>query len=85
MRSEIKREEKHKYNEDLKRAVDLYLIATSFTLHFNEKLKLGKKRLFDVLRDIQATVELFDGKEYSPKDYEQMLKDDGINIKILLD
>lgn len=82
VKSELNREYERQYKADLGRAVDCFIIAIAFVLHFNEKTKFGKKRLFDVLRDIQATVEMFSKREYSPKDYEQMLRDDGIDINV---
>lgn len=80
--SEVKRQLEYKYQEDLKNAVDYFIISIAFVLHFNEKLKLGKKRLSDVLRDIQVTVDMFHKNEYSPMDYLKMLKDDGIDLKM---
>lgn len=85
VKSELNREYEQQYKADLARSVDCFIIAIAFVLHFNEKTRFGRKRIFDVLRDIQATVEMFSAKEYSPKDYEQMLRDDGIYINVKLD
>lgn len=83
--SEVKRQLEHNHNEVLLRKINYFLISIAFVLHFNEKTKFGKKRIFDVLNDIQATVDMFVTNEYSPKDYEQMLRDEGININVLLE
>lgn len=83
--SELKREYKYNYNNDLGRSVDYFIIAIAFVLHFSETTKFGKKRLYSVLKDIQQTVNMFDTKEYSVKDYVKMLQDEGIDIKIKVD
>lgn len=82
VRSELNREYKQNYQRDLSTAIDHFIIAIAFVLHFNEKIKLGRKRLFDVLKDIQETVDMFRKKEYSPQDYIKILKDDGIDLKM---
>lgn len=80
--SEYKREFEQNYMKYLGIAIDRYLIAIAFTLHFGESTKFGSKRLSSVMRDLQETVELFTKKEYSAEEYLKMLKDDGIDIKI---
>ncbi len=67
-----------KFEHDLKQSIEWYIIAIAYTLHFNEKCKFGKKRLQDVMDDLVATVDMFNRGEYSPDDYVQQLKDDGI-------
>lgn len=82
VRSELKREIEYKYNKDLATAVDCFLVAIAFTLHFGETTKFGQKRIDKVLGEIQTTVDLLGGKEYSIREYEQMLRDDGIYLNI---
>lgn len=84
IKGELKRQYEQQYKEDLASAVDCFIIAIAYALHFNEKTRFGAKRLNDFLEDLQATVDMFGRKEYSPKDYEQMLRDDGININVKL-
>lgn len=81
--AELKRQYIQEYQDDLIMSVDNFIIAIAFVLHFSEKLKLGKKRLYEILTEIQATVDMFNKKgEYTPKDYQKMLADDGIKIKM---
>ena len=80
--SELKHDYKNEYEEDLRIAIDYFIISITFVLHFGETTKFGKKRLNQTLKDIEATVDMFRKKEYSPKDYIKMLEDDGIDIKI---
>jgi hypothetical protein len=82
VRSEIKREMEHQYQIDLLRAVNYFIISIAFVLHFGETTRFGKKRLGLVLNEIELTVDMFNKKEYSPKDYVKMLKDDGINLNM---
>ena len=55
-------------------------IALMYTLHFNESTKFGNKRLKSVMDDLAVTMRGFYRKEFSRKEYNKMLKDDGINI-----
>lgn len=84
MRSELEREYKQNYGDYLGLAINHFLIAIAFVLHFGEKTKFGNKRLHEILRDIEETVDMFNSKEYSAKEYVQMLNDDGIQIKFKL-
>lgn len=80
--SEYRREFEQKFEENLGKAIDRYLIAIAFTLHFGESTKFGSKRLGSVMKDLQETVELFAKKEYSAEEYLKMLKDDKIELKV---
>lgn len=82
VRSELDREYKQNYQKDLSTAVDHFIIAIAFVLHFGENTKLENENIYEVLQDIQETVDMFRKKEYSPQDYIKMLQDEGINIKI---
>ena len=82
--SEYRREFEQSFEKNLGTAIDHYLIAIAFTLHFGEATKFGAKRLGSVLKDLQETVELFGKKEYSAKEYLKMLEDDKIDIKVKL-
>lgn len=82
--SEYKREFEQDYMKYLGIAIDHYLIAIAFVLHFGEATKFGAKRLGSVMRDIQETVDLLGKKKYTAKEYLKMLEDDKIDIKIKL-
>lgn len=55
-------------------------VALMYTLHFNESTKFGKKRLKSVMNDLVVTMQGFHKKEFNRKEYNKMLKDDGINV-----
>ena len=55
-------------------------VALMYTLHFNESTKFGNKRLKSVMDDLAVTMRGFYRKEFSRKEYNKMLKDDGIKI-----
>lgn len=55
-------------------------VALMYTLHFNESTKFGNKRLKSVMDDLAVTMRGFYRKEFSRKEYNKMLKDDGINV-----
>lgn len=82
VKSELKRECNQEYEEYLGRAIDYFIISIAFVLHFGESTRFGRKRLSSVLKDIEETVDMFNKKQYEPKDYVKMLKDDGIDIKM---
>lgn len=82
IQAELKRQYEQKFQEDLGRSIDYFLISIAFVLHFGETTKYGKKRVYEVLKDIQATVDMFTTHEYSPQDYQKMLAEDGIHIKL---
>lgn len=55
-------------------------VALMYTLHFNESTKFGNKRLKSVMDDLAVTMKGFYRKEFNRKEYNKMLKDDGINV-----
>lgn len=55
-------------------------VALMYTLHFNESTKFGNKRLKSVMDDLAVTMRGFYRKEFNRKEYNKMLKDDGINV-----
>lgn len=59
-------------------AIERYMIVIIYTLHFNEKLQFDEKTIEDFMKDVKATIKLFENEEYSLEEYKQMLKDDNI-------
>ena len=55
-------------------------VALMYTLHFNESTKFGNKRLKSVMDDLAVTMQGYYRKEFSRKEYNKMLEDDGIKI-----
>ena len=75
-----------KFKKELSYSIDCFVIAIMFTLHFGEKTKFGSKRLNEIMKDINTTVDMFRTGEYSPQEYKQMLLNDNIILdKILME
>lgn len=55
-------------------------VALMYTLHFNESTKFGNKRLKSVMDDLAVTMQGYYRKEFSRKEYNKMLENDGIKI-----
>lgn len=68
------------YKEHLEEAIDNFILAIVFTLHFNEKTKFGGKRLDDFMEDLLATIDNFGDGSYNPDEYREMLLKDGIKV-----
>lgn len=78
LEDKIKKFYEEKFKHDLSKSIEWYIIAIAYTLHFNEKTKFGSKRIQDVMKDLTATVDMFNKGEYSPDEYKQILEDEGI-------
>lgn len=59
-------------------AIERYMIVIIYTLHFNEKLQFDEKTIEDFMKDVKATIKLFENEEYSLEEYKKMLKNDNI-------
>ena len=79
---EVHRYYEKKYKEILDNSISNWLLAITYTLHFNEKTKFGIKRLNDVMSDLMAVTDGFRTGEYSPEEYVEELKKDGIDFNI---
>lgn len=80
LRKRIENYYEAKYRKDLGEAIDHFLLAIVYTLHFNEKTKFGNTRIVDFMNDLMATVDSFRIGEYSPEEYTEILKKEGITI-----
>lgn len=80
LRKRIENYYEAKYQKDLGEAIDHFLLAIVYTLHFNEKTAFGNARITDFMDDLMATVDSFRTKEYSPEEYIEILRKEGINI-----
>lgn len=67
--------------KELLSSIDNFITAIVYTLHFNEKCKFGGKRIDDFMEDLLATIDGFKDGSYSPEEYIEILKKDGIEIK----
>lgn len=70
----------NKYQKDLADAIDYFLLAIVYTLHFNEKTSFGNARIIDFMEDLMATVDNFKTGAYNPKEYTEILQKEGIKI-----
>lgn len=64
--------------KQVRTAIERYMIVIIYTLHFSEKLQFDEKTIEDFMKDVKATIKLFENEEYSLEEYKQMLKDDNI-------
>ena len=80
LRQEYAKLYEEKYNEDLEKAMDTFVLSIVFTLHFNEQTKFGAKRIMSFMEDLLATVDNFKDESYSPEEYIEMLKKEGIEF-----
>ena len=80
LRKEYQEIYEKRYQEDLGNAIDLFLLAIVYTLHYNEKTQFGNARIEDFMEDLFVTVDYFRTKEYNPEDYRKQLEEDGIKI-----
>lgn len=78
LRQEYQKYYEEKYDRDVTKAIDTFILSIVFTLHFNEQTKFGGKRIRSFMDDLLATVENFKDGSYDPNEYIQMLKEDGI-------
>lgn len=76
---------KKQFEREFGKALNDYRIILCNVLHFNEKCKFGKKRLQDVMNDLDVTVKLLIRKEFSIEDYVAQLKKDNIELTFIDD
>ena len=62
------------YHKILKESIDNFLLAITYTLHFNEKCKFGNERIADFMDDLMEVVNGFKTGEFSPEEYKEALK-----------
>ena len=69
-----------KLRKEIERSMEDWIVALTYSLHFSEEIKFGKKRLTRFMEDVLATTEGFRTGEYSAEEYKKQLKDDKIMI-----
>lgn len=67
IRREYDRQFEKQFKEELSAAINNFIIAIVYTLHFNEKCKFGGKRIDDFMEDLLATIDNFTDGSYSPR------------------
>lgn len=81
LNQKLQAEYEKKFKWDLNNAIDCFLIAIAYTLHFSETTGFGAKRIRNVMDDIIATVDMFHTGEYSPQEYKEILRKEGIDLE----
>lgn len=81
IRREYDRVFEKRIKEELLDAIDNFIVAIVYTLHFNEKCNFGPKRIDDFMEDLLSTIDNFTDKSYSPEEYKKILEKDGIIVK----
>lgn len=81
IRQEYEKNFEETVQKELLSSIDNFITAIIYTLHFNEKCKFGGKRIDDFMEDLLATVDSFNDGSYSPEEYKEILKKEGIEIK----
>jgi len=81
IRQEYEKDFDETVQKELLSSIDNFITAIVYTLHFNGKCKFGGKRIDDFMEDLLATIDGFKDGSYSPEEYIEILKEDGIEIK----
>ena len=80
IREQLRIEFNNMYQEEIAESIDNLLVALAYTLHFNEDLKLGPKRLPSFMEDLFVTIDMFRTGEYTPLEYKEELEKAGIKF-----
>ncbi len=78
----VRKEYEARYQDEIENSIENFLIATAYTAVFSESTNLLKSgNLPDFMEDLFATIELFRTGEYKPKEYEEILKENGFEFE----
>lgn len=77
----LRREYEKAYQEEIENAINNFLVAIVYTLHFSEKTKFGSKKLPEFMEDLMVTVEMYRTGEYKPDEYLEELDKCGIHFE----
>lgn len=80
MSTKIQSDYQQIYDRELSNAIQNFIIAIVYTLHYNEDLHLQHDELDSFMDDLFYSVDYFRTGEYKPGDYVEQLKGDGIFI-----
>lgn len=79
--SELIKRYEQSYHDQIQCAIDTFLVANWYALHFSEETNLQKSDIASFIEDLLVTVDMFRTGEYTVADYEKILKDDGIVLE----
>ena len=76
----LRKEFEEAYKDELDSSIQNFITAIAYTLHYNEDVHLQHDELVSFMDDLFVSVEMFRKGEYRPEEYEEQLKEDGIEI-----
>lgn len=76
----LRKEFEEAYKDELDSSIQNFITAIAYTLHYNEEAHLQRDELASFMDDLFVSVDMFRKGEYRPEEYEEQLKDDGIEI-----
>lgn len=80
MSNTMRKEYNDAYKDELDSSVQNFITAIAYTLHYNDDVHLQHDELASFMEDLFVSVDLFRKGEYRPEEYEEQLKEDGIQI-----
>lgn len=76
----LRKEFEEAYKDELDSSIQNFITAIAYTLHYNEEAHLQRDELASFMDDLFVSVDMFRKGEYRPEEYEEQLKEDGIEI-----
>lgn len=76
----LRKEFEEAYKDELDSSIQNFITAIAYTLHYNEEVHLQRDELVSFMDDLFVSVDMFRRGEYRPEEYEEQLKEDGIEI-----
>ena len=80
MYNALRKEFNDAYKDELDSSVQNFITAIAYTLHFNDDVHLQNDELASFMDDLFVSVDMFRKGEYRPEEYEEQLREDGIEI-----
>ena len=80
MYNALREEFNNAYKDELDSSVQNFITAIAYTLHFNDDVHLQNDELAGFMDDLFVSVDMFRKGEYRPEEYEEQLREDGIEI-----
>lgn len=77
----IRKEYEKAYEDEVQNAIDNFLVAIVYTLHFSEKTKFGPKKLPEFMEDLMVTIDMYRTGEYKPDEYLEELAKNGVTFE----
>lgn len=81
IRREFEREYERAFQAELAASIDNFLTATAYTALFSEETHLDRDTLPSFMEDLFVTIDMFRTGEYSPEEYRDALKENGVEVE----